>query len=107
MECSPASPRTLEKPHPLSLPLSPYQRGSYTCCTPGQFNCVAGLEAEPAGQLRFAGEAWYDFLQMLQALARKLWRHGGHPGDVSAGTRRARDKSGTNRVSATHHDNRE
>ncbi|HWQ99714.1 MAG TPA: FAD-dependent oxidoreductase, partial [Candidatus Methylomirabilis sp.] len=31
-------------------------RGSYTCYLPGQFTTIAGLESEPAGRLKFAGE---------------------------------------------------
>ncbi len=33
-----------------------YSRGSYTAYHPGQFTTLAGLEAQPAGALKFAGE---------------------------------------------------
>jgi monoamine oxidase len=47
----------------------PFSRGSYTCYLPGQFTTVAGLEAEPAGGLKFAGEhtdsfyEWQGFME--------------------------------------------
>lgn len=50
-------------------PSSQYSLGSYTCYMPGQFTSVAGLESEPAGQLRFAGEhadsfySWQGYME--------------------------------------------
>lgn len=50
-------------------PSDPYALGSYTCYTPGQFTTVAGLEAEPAGLLKFAGEhadsfySWQGYME--------------------------------------------
>lgn len=46
-----------------------YSRGSYTAYLPGQFCTVAGLEGEPAGALKFAGEhtdsfyEWQGFME--------------------------------------------
>lgn len=46
-----------------------YSRGSYTCYLPGQFTGLAGLEAQSAGALKFAGEhtnsfyAWQGFME--------------------------------------------
>lgn len=50
-------------------PSNPNALGSYTCYTPGQFTTVAGLEAEPAGLVKFAGEhtdsfySWQGFME--------------------------------------------
>jgi monoamine oxidase len=50
-------------------PTNPGALGSYTCYTPGQFTAVAGLEGEPAGLLKFAGEhtdsfySWQGFIE--------------------------------------------
>ena len=50
-------------------PSNPLALGSYTCYLPGQFTTVAGLEGEPAGQLKFAGEhtdsfySWQGFME--------------------------------------------
>lgn len=50
-------------------PANPFARGSYTCYTTGQFTTVAGLESEPAGSLKFAGEhadsfySWQGFME--------------------------------------------
>ena len=50
-------------------PSNPLSRGSYTCYTPGQFTGLAGLEAEAAGRLKFAGEhadsfySWQGFME--------------------------------------------
>ena len=55
--------------HLESWPSNPSTRGSYTCYTPGQFTTVAGLEAEAAGPLKFAGEhtdsfySWQGFME--------------------------------------------
>lgn len=44
-------------------------RGSYTCYKPGQFTSIAGLESEPCGGLKFAGEhtdsfyEWQGFME--------------------------------------------
>ncbi|MCC6621223.1 MAG: FAD-dependent oxidoreductase [Deltaproteobacteria bacterium] len=52
--------------HWLPQPLS---KGSYTCYRPGQFTGIAGLEGEPAGGLKFAGEhadsfyEWQGFME--------------------------------------------
>lgn len=46
-----------------------FSRGSYTCYLPGQFTGIAGLEAQPAGALKFAGEhtdsfyEWQGFME--------------------------------------------
>lgn len=46
-----------------------YSRGSYTCYKPGQFCGLAGLEGQPAGALKFAGEhtdsfyEWQGFME--------------------------------------------
>ncbi len=37
-------------------PSNPQSLGSYTCYRPGQFTTIAGLEGEPAGLVKFAGE---------------------------------------------------
>ena len=58
--------RLVQRGHWLS---QRYSRGSYTCYKPGQFTGIAGLEAEPAGGLKFAGEhadsfyAWQGFME--------------------------------------------
>ena len=50
-------------------PSNPLSLGSYTCYTPGQFTGVAGLEGEPAGLIKFAGEhtdsfySWQGFME--------------------------------------------
>jgi monoamine oxidase len=50
-------------------PSNPLSLGSYTCYRPGQFTTLAGLEAEPAGLLKFAGEhadsfySWQGFME--------------------------------------------
>lgn len=50
-------------------PSEPFQKGSYTCYKPGQFTSVAGLEGEPVGKLKFAGEhadsfySWQGFME--------------------------------------------
>ncbi|MFM7050551.1 MAG: flavin monoamine oxidase family protein, partial [Planctomycetota bacterium] len=50
-------------------PSDALSRGSYTCYRPGQFTGVSGLEAQPAGRLRFAGEhtdsffSWQGFME--------------------------------------------
>ena len=50
-------------------PSSTLSRGSYTCYRPGQFTSIAGLEAQPAGRLKFAGEhadsfySWQGFME--------------------------------------------
>ena len=50
-------------------PSNPLSLGSYTCYTPGQFTSVAGLEGEPAGLIKFAGEhadsfySWQGFME--------------------------------------------
>jgi monoamine oxidase len=50
-------------------PSNPLTRGSYTCYRPGQFTGIAGLEAQAAGALKFAGEhtdsfySWQGFLE--------------------------------------------
>jgi monoamine oxidase len=46
-----------------------YSKGSYTCPQPGYFTTIAGLEGEPAGNLKFAGEhadsfySWQGFME--------------------------------------------
>jgi monoamine oxidase len=40
-----------------------YSRGSYTSYQPGQFTAVAGLEGQPAGALKFAGEHANSFYE--------------------------------------------
>ena len=42
--------------HREHWPTNRFARGSYTCYTVGQFTTVAGLESEPVGSLKFAGE---------------------------------------------------
>jgi len=48
---------------------NPFSRGSYTCYLPGQFTGLAGLEAQSAGALKFAGEhadsfySWQGFME--------------------------------------------
>jgi len=50
-------------------PTNPWSLGSYTCYTTGQFTSVAGLEAQAAGLLKFAGEhtdsfySWRGFME--------------------------------------------
>jgi monoamine oxidase len=50
-------------------PSNPFALGSYTCYMPGQFTTVAGLESEPVGLLKFAGEhadsfySWQGFME--------------------------------------------
>ncbi|GJQ28654.1 MAG: putative L-amino-acid oxidase YobN [Phycisphaerae bacterium] len=50
-------------------PSNPLSRGAYTCYTPGQFTSIAGLEGQPAGRLKFAGEhadsfySWQGFME--------------------------------------------
>lgn len=50
-------------------PSHPFSLGSYTCYKPGQFTTIAGLEGEPAGRLKFAGEhadsfySWQGFME--------------------------------------------
>jgi len=50
------------------LPQS-FSKGSYTCYKPGQFTSIAGLESEPCGGLKFAGEhtdsfyEWQGFME--------------------------------------------
>jgi monoamine oxidase len=50
-------------------PSNSFMKGSYTCYTPGQFTGLAGLEAEAAGFLKFAGEhtdsfySWQGFME--------------------------------------------
>ena len=50
-------------------PSDPHALGSYTCYTTGQFTGVAGLEAEPVGLLKFAGEhtdsfySWQGYME--------------------------------------------
>jgi len=50
-------------------PTSPFVRGSYTCYLPGQFTTVAGLESEPSGLIKFAGEhadsfySWQGYME--------------------------------------------
>lgn len=50
-------------------PSNPNTLGSYTCYLPGQFTSVAGLEAQPVGNLHFAGEhtdsfySWQGFME--------------------------------------------
>ena len=38
-------------------------KGSYTCSRPGQFTTIAGLEAQPVGNLHFAGEHTNSFYE--------------------------------------------
>jgi len=48
---------------------SPFARGSYTCYLPGQFTGLAGLEAQSAGALKFAGEhadSFYDWQGFME-----------------------------------------
>jgi monoamine oxidase len=42
--------------HREHWPSNPLSLGSYTCYTTGQFTSIAGIEGEPAGPLKFAGE---------------------------------------------------
>jgi monoamine oxidase len=55
--------------HREHWPTNPFALGSYTCYTVGQFTTVAGLESEPAGLLKFAGEhadsfySWQGFME--------------------------------------------
>ncbi|MFZ9881490.1 MAG: FAD-dependent oxidoreductase [Phycisphaerales bacterium] len=50
-------------------PSNSLSRGSYTCYRPGQFTGVAGLEAQAAGRVKFAGEhtdsfySWQGFME--------------------------------------------
>jgi monoamine oxidase len=50
-------------------PSNPLAKGGYTCYKPGQFTRIAGLEAEPVGNLFFAGEhtdsfyEWQGFME--------------------------------------------
>jgi monoamine oxidase len=50
-------------------PSNPLSLGAYTCYRPGQFTGIAGLESEPAGALKFAGEhtdsfySWQGFME--------------------------------------------
>lgn len=50
-------------------PSNPLAKGGYTCYRPGQFTRIAGLEAEPVGNLFFAGEhtdsfyEWQGFME--------------------------------------------
>lgn len=50
-------------------PSNPFTLGSYTCYTVGQFTGIAGLEGEPAGLLKFAGEhtdsfySWQGYME--------------------------------------------
>ena len=47
--------------------------GSYTCPQPGYFTTLAGLEGEPAGQLKFAGEhadMFYEWQGYMEGAAR-------------------------------------
>ncbi|MCK6526462.1 FAD-dependent oxidoreductase [Myxococcota bacterium] len=47
-------------------------KGSYTCYAPGQFTQVAGLEGEPAGLLKFAGEhanSFYEWQGFMEGAA--------------------------------------
>jgi monoamine oxidase len=50
-------------------PSNPLTLGSYTCYLPGQFTSVAGLEGEPAGLVKFAGEhadsfySWQGYME--------------------------------------------
>ncbi len=50
-------------------PTNPLTLGSYTCYTPGQFTTVAGLEGQPAGLVKFAGEhadsfySWQGYME--------------------------------------------
>ena len=50
-------------------PSNPNALGSYTCYLPGQFTTVAGLEAEPSGLVKFAGEhadsfySWQGYME--------------------------------------------
>jgi monoamine oxidase len=50
-------------------PSNPLALGSYTCYEVGQFTSVGGLEAQPAGRLKFAGEhtdsfySWQGFME--------------------------------------------
>jgi monoamine oxidase len=48
---------------------NPFARGSYTCYLPGQFTGLAGLEAQSAGALKFAGEhcdSFYDWQGFME-----------------------------------------
>jgi monoamine oxidase len=50
-------------------PSNPLSLGSYTCYTPGQFTGVAGLEGDPVGLLKFAGEhadSFYDYQGFME-----------------------------------------
>jgi monoamine oxidase len=40
----------------MDWPSHPFTKGSYLCYRPGQYTSIAGAEAEPVGQLLFAGE---------------------------------------------------
>ncbi|MBI5608108.1 MAG: FAD-dependent oxidoreductase, partial [Deltaproteobacteria bacterium] len=46
-----------------------YSKGSYTANGPGYFTTIAGLEAEPVGALKFAGEhadsfySWQGYME--------------------------------------------
>ncbi|MFN9993413.1 MAG: flavin monoamine oxidase family protein [Phycisphaerales bacterium] len=50
-------------------PSNPLSRGSYTCYEPGQFTTIAGLEGQPSGRVKFAGEhtdsfySWQGFME--------------------------------------------
>jgi monoamine oxidase len=50
-------------------PTNPLALGSYTCYTPGQFTGIEGLNGEPAGLLKFAGEhadsfySWQGYME--------------------------------------------
>lgn len=50
-------------------PSNPLSLGSYTCYEVGQFTSVGGLEAQPVGKLKFAGEhtdsfySWQGFME--------------------------------------------
>lgn len=48
-------------------------QGSYTCYRPGQFTSIAGIEGQPAGRLKFAGEhtdSFYEWQGFLEGAAR-------------------------------------
>lgn len=55
--------------HREHWPSNPLVKGGYTCYTPGQFTTIAGLEGQPAGRLKFAGEhadsfyEWQGFME--------------------------------------------
>jgi monoamine oxidase len=50
-------------------PSNPLTLGSYTCYMPGQFTSIAGLEGQPAGLVKFAGEhadsfySWQGYME--------------------------------------------